>query len=67
MLACLVDLVMCFEVAVSTEVLAVEIVELLRVLSVKNVTGLDALIEYYVCIIVPALNFCLFWSGCHFL
>ena len=66
MFACLVDLVARREVAVSAEVLAIEIVEFLRVLCVKNVTGLDALVEYDVCVL-PALNFCLLWSRCHFL
>ena len=57
MFVCLENLVTRREVTLSAEVLPIENVEFLRVLCVKNVTGLDAVIEYDVRIIVPALNF----------
>ena len=66
-LAGLIHLVSCREVAVVTEELSIEVIECLTVLGVINVTGLDALVEYDVCVVVPALNFCLLWSRCHFL
>lgn len=67
MLACLVDHVICSEVAAATENMVVETITAFDVLRTINLTRLHALIDYYVCIIVPVLNFCLLVYGCHFM
>lgn len=53
--ACLVHLVACSDVTVLTEVLVIEVIKLFCVFGVKDVTRLNMIVEYDVCVIVLAV------------